>query len=90
MELEPDRRGGQARSRRRSTCSKPWIRSCHINDLTNDAAGKYPYRELFRLLRGIGYDRYTICEVGKAYPDAEKGREFLKEYKKLWEKLSAA
>jgi sugar phosphate isomerase/epimerase len=65
---------------------KPWIRSCHINDLENDASGKYPYRELFKLLRGIGYDRYTMCEVGKSYPVAE-GTEFLKKYKELWDKL---
>jgi sugar phosphate isomerase/epimerase len=65
---------------------KPWIRSCHINDLENDANGKYPYRELFKLLRGIGYDRYTLCEVGKAY-NPEEGAEFYKKYKSLWEKL---
>ncbi len=64
----------------------PHIRSCHINDLTNDAAGKYPYRDLFQRLAGIGYDRYTLCEVGKSYPPAE-GREFLRGYKKLWEEL---
>ncbi|VTR95473.1 Sugar phosphate isomerase/epimerase OS=Singulisphaera acidiphila (strain ATCC BAA-1392 / DSM 18658 / VKM B-2454 / MOB10) GN=Sinac_3103 PE=4 SV=1: AP_endonuc_2 [Gemmata massiliana] len=65
---------------------KPYIKSCHINDLTNDAKGAYPYRELFKLLRGSGYDRYTLCEVGTAY-DAEKGTAFLKGYKKLWEEL---
>lgn len=66
---------------------KPWIKSCHINDLTNDAKGKYPYRELFKLLRGIGYDRYTLCEIGTAYPDVAKGTEFFKGYKKLWDEL---
>lgn len=65
---------------------KPWIRSCHINDLENDANGKYPYRELFKLLRGAGYDRYTLCEVGKAY-NVEEGTEFFKKYKALWDKL---
>ena len=65
---------------------KPWIRSCHINDLEKDATGAYPYRELFALLRGTGYDRYTLIEVGKAYGVAE-GKEFLKRYKQLWEKL---
>ena len=64
----------------------PHVKSCHINDLTNDAAGKYPYRDLFRRLAGIGYDRYMLCEVGKSYPPAE-GREFLTGYKKLWEEL---
>lgn len=65
---------------------KPFIRSCHINDLTNDKLGKYPYRELFQLFRGMGYDRYTLCEVGKSY-DVPAGTEFLKGYKKLWEEL---
>jgi sugar phosphate isomerase/epimerase len=65
---------------------KPWIKSCHINNLENDANGKYPYRELFKLLRESGYDRYTLCEVGTAY-DVEKGTAFFKEYKATWEKL---
>jgi len=65
---------------------KPFIKSCHINDLENDAKGTYPYRELFKLLRGIGYDRYTLCEVGKAY-NVDEGIEFLKKYKMLWEQL---
>lgn len=68
---------------------KPYIKSCHINDLDNDARGTYPYRELFKLLREAGYDRYTLCEVGTAYPDVDKGTEFLRKYKELWEKLVA-
>ncbi len=66
---------------------KPWIRSCHINELENDASGKYPYRELFRLLREMGYDRYTLCEVGRAYPPPA-GAAFFKKYKAMWEKLA--
>ena len=66
---------------------KPFIRSCHINDLENDKKGTYPYRELFALLRGVGYDRYTLCEVGKSYGVAE-GTEFLKGYKRMWEELA--
>jgi sugar phosphate isomerase/epimerase len=66
---------------------KSFIKSCHINDLQNDGNGKYPYRELFRLLKGIGYDRYTMCEVGKTY-DVAAGTEFLKNYKKLWDELA--
>ncbi len=65
---------------------KPWVRSCHINDLENDAKGTYPYRELFKLFRGIGYNQYTMCEVGKSF-DVEAGTTFLKGYKALWEKL---
>ena len=65
---------------------KPWIKSCHINNLENDASGKYPYRELFALLRKSGYDRYTLCEVGTAFPVPE-GTEYLKKYKATWDKL---
>ena len=64
-----------------------FIKSCHINDLGNDKKGDYPYRELFKRLRGIGYDRYTLCEVGTAVTP-EKGVEYLTEYKKLWNELS--
>ena len=64
---------------------RPWIRSVHINDLW----GTYPYRELFRLLRASGYDRYTLCEVGAPiHPDS--GATFLKCYRGLWEALQAA
>ena len=66
---------------------KAFIKSCHINDLTNDKAGKYPYRDLFKKLRGIGYDRYTMCEVGKTY-EPEAGLKFLTEYKELWKILA--
>ena len=67
---------------------EPHVKSCHINELTNDAAGKYPYRDLFAKLRGIGYDRYTLCEVGKTYTP-EEGLKFLTDYKKLWDELAA-
>jgi len=63
-----------------------FIRSCHINDLENDKRGKYPYRDLFRRLAGIGYDRYTLCEVGKAYAPVS-GEAFLKQYRETWESL---
>src|SRR5207237_10333925 len=48
---------------------RPWIRSCHINDLYKDAAGTYPYRELFRLFRETGYDRVRLCAVAGLIPD---------------------
>jgi hypothetical protein len=67
---------------------KPWIRSCHINELYNDSLGIYPYRELFRLLREMDYDRVTLCEVGKTPPTPEYGAEFLKFYRALWHELS--
>ena len=67
---------------------KGWIRSCHINELEKDASGVYPYRELFGLFKDIGYDRYTMCEVGKTPPTVDAGIAFLKEYKALWTKLA--
>ena len=67
---------------------KPWILSVHINHLYNDAAGKYPYRELFRLLRESGYNRPTLCEVHKGMPTPESGEEFLRYYKALWTELA--
>ena len=67
---------------------KPWVRSCHINHLYNDANGSYPYRELFRLLRESGYNRPTLCEVHKGMPTPESGEEFLRYYKALWAELA--
>lgn len=66
----------------------PWIRSCHINDLYKNATGAYPYHELFRLLRQRGYDRVTLCEVGRSVPDEAAGTEFLRYYKALWRELN--
>jgi sugar phosphate isomerase/epimerase len=67
---------------------QPWIHSCHINQLHHDAEKKYPYRELFRLLRGMDYDRYTLIELGKAMPDVDSSEEFLRYYKALWLELA--
>lgn len=69
---------------------RPWLKSCHINDLWKEMTGAYPYRELFRLLRESGYDRPTLCEVGKAPPDPATGEEFLRYYKALWTELARA
>jgi sugar phosphate isomerase/epimerase len=67
---------------------RPWLRSCHINDLYKEATGAYPYRELFRLLRASGYDRVTLVEVGRVMPSPEFGEEFLRYYKALWTELT--
>ena len=56
----------------------PWIKSCHINELWKDPKG-YPYRELFNLLRGKGYEGATLCEVGRVFKDPAEGTEFLKD-----------
>jgi len=66
----------------------PWIRSCHINELYKDSTGVYPYRELFRLFREHGYDRVTLCEVGRTPPDPDSGQELLRYYKALWTELN--
>ncbi len=58
---------------------KPWLRSCHINDLERK---EYPWHELFSLLRSAGYERYTFCEVGE--PSCEPLR-FMNTYHALWD-----
>jgi sugar phosphate isomerase/epimerase len=68
---------------------RPWLRSCHINELYKDRAGAYPYRELFRLMRETGYDRVTLVEVGKSMPDVPSGEELLRYYKALWTELAS-
>ncbi len=59
---------------------RPYIRSAHITELYS----AYPWRELFRLLRESGYDRYTLAEVGES---ADPVR-FLRYYQALWGELS--
>lgn len=66
----------------------PWIRSCHINNL-HDPKNKYPYGELFKLLREKGYNRTTLIEVSTVYKDPAAGLAFMKSYKAKWEKLVA-
>ena len=58
---------------------KPWIRSCHINDLDRR---DYPWHELMSLLRGINFDRYTFAEIGE--PSCEPLR-FMNYYRALWD-----
>jgi sugar phosphate isomerase/epimerase len=67
---------------------RPWIRSCHINELYKDGLGRYPYRELFRLFRESGYDRVTLIELGKRMPDIASAEELLRYYKALWIELT--
>ncbi|MDQ6704404.1 MAG: sugar phosphate isomerase/epimerase [Acidobacteriota bacterium] len=59
----------------------PYIRSVHINELTNE---QYPWRELFGLLRGIHYNRYTFAEVAES-KDPER---FLRWYRALWMEMN--
>jgi sugar phosphate isomerase/epimerase len=67
---------------------RPWVKSCHINDLYKDQSGQYPYRDLFRLFRESDYDRVTLCEVGRGMPDASAGEIFVRYYKALWMELA--
>jgi sugar phosphate isomerase/epimerase len=62
---------------------KPWIKSVHINELANDA---YPWRELFTLLRGIKYERYTLMEC----QESREPERFLRWYRALWLELNRA
>ncbi len=64
---------------------RPWIKSVHINELHNG----YPYRELFRLLRETGYDRYTLAEI-QGMPDVATGERLMRYYKMLWTELNRA
>jgi len=59
---------------------KPWIKSCHIHDLTS----AYPWRELFALFRQANYDRYTLCEA----PESKEPERYLAYYKSLWTELN--
>ncbi len=59
---------------------RPWIKNCHINELTSD----YPWRELFTLLRRSGYQRYTLCEAA----ESKEPERFLRWYKALWTELN--
>ncbi|QVL34696.1 sugar phosphate isomerase/epimerase [Telmatocola sphagniphila] len=69
---------------------KPWIKSCHINEIYNDSLGKYPYRELFRKFREMKYDRYTMIEVARTPVDVASGEDMLRYYKALWTELVRA
>jgi sugar phosphate isomerase/epimerase len=62
---------------------KPWIKSVHINELADD---RYPWRELFTLLREARYDRYTFAEV----KESKEPERFLRWYRALWLELNRA
>jgi sugar phosphate isomerase/epimerase len=67
---------------------RPFVKSCHINEIYKDSLGVYPYRELFRLFRETGYDRFTMIEVGRTPPDVASGEDMLRYYKALWTELA--
>lgn len=57
---------------------KDFIRNVHIRDLPD-----YPHRELFGLLKSIGYERYTLAETAES---CEPDR-YLRFYAALWNEL---
>jgi len=58
------------------------LMSCHITDLFSE---KYPWRELFTLMRQSNYDRFTLAEIKEA-PDPVSA---LKKYREQWLALSS-
>jgi len=63
---------------------KQHIRSCHITELTSS----YPWRELFSLLKGVGYDRYTLAEIpGLETSSVADTERFMRYYRALWQEL---
>jgi sugar phosphate isomerase/epimerase len=60
---------------------RPWIRSVHIGELSDEA---YPYRELFALLREIKFNRYTFAEVA----ESQETERYLNGYRALWLELN--
>jgi hypothetical protein len=62
---------------------KPWLKNCHINELWDE---RYPWRELFTLLREAGYSRYTLAEI----PDTTDPIRLMKYYRGLWRALGGA
>lgn len=58
----------------------PAIRNVHIHELWT----RYPYRELFALLREYRYQQFTLAALPKNSDPAE----VLRYYRRLWEELS--
>lgn len=52
----------------------------HLHDLTDE---KYPWRELFRLLKAIKYDGFTLAEI----PESTDPERVLKYFRALWLEL---
>lgn len=61
---------------------KPWLRNCHINELWNE---KYPWRELFTLMREAKYARYTLAEI----PETTDPIRLMRYYRRLWRELAS-
>jgi len=53
------------------------IREVHLHDLTDE---KYPWRELFRLLKAIKYNGFTLAEI----PESSDPERVLAYFRSLW------
>lgn len=60
---------------------KPWIRHVHIQDLSEK---RYPWQELFDLLKAMRYDGFTMIETTARGDPIE----FLRDQRRLWDKLA--
>jgi sugar phosphate isomerase/epimerase len=56
---------------------KPYLRSAHINELWKP---EYPWRDLFRLMKSAGYNRYCLAEI----PETSDPIRLMRYYKALW------
>lgn len=56
---------------------KPYLRSAHINELWKP---EYPWRDLFRLMKAAGYNRYCLAEI----PETSDPVRLMRYYKALW------
>ena len=59
---------------------KDKIRLAHITELYNEVYGAYPYRDLFSLLKGIGYKGFCCAEIA-GNPESER---LMKYYRALF------
>jgi sugar phosphate isomerase/epimerase len=59
---------------------RPFVRSCHITELTNP----YPWRQLFALLKDAGYERYTLAEI----PGSSDPERLMRYYARLWREMA--
>ncbi len=82
----PDAPPGQRSIRRNFSRLRRWIEIVHLHELWDK---RYPYRELFALLRASNFDGYTLAEIPACRCDADAVR-VLRYYKALWEALARA
>jgi sugar phosphate isomerase/epimerase len=61
---------------------KDWLRSAHITELCET---RYPWRELFSLMKAVNYDRFTLAEI----PGSSDPERVMRYYAALWRELTA-